>query len=356
MKRKEAIETIINSLKGNEAVVSSTGLISRQIFELDDSARHFFMTGSLGLASSIGLGIAICQPERKVLVVEGDAALLLNLGSLATIGSLAPKNLTHVVLDNQAYGSCSGEPSFSATSPLEQLAGLTGYRVYDRVSQKEDSARVLEIFSSAAGPGFILAEIGLGERRDLPRPLDLPEIQRRFKDYLGNSEKSTSDGQDIKEDKRITGSEKLVEDMRRLLKRISLMEIENFSGLGVVLYQSDVLSELTHFNTRPSVQCPKGLRIREEDCFGFLSQLTRNSANLHDGFVFINQDGELTHVAQYFVPPIIPDIEPNDQRGIRYHSAQFGSCVDGVIATGIVGSDLVGCYFIKGNVYFLDQT
>lgn len=354
MKRKEAIETIINSLKGNEAVISSTGLISRQMFELDDSARHFFMTGSLGLASSIGLGVAICQPERKVLVVEGDAALLLNLGSLATIGSLAPKNLTHVVLDNQAYGSCSGEPSFSATSPLEQLAALTGYRTCERVSQKEDLARVLEIFSSGAGPGFILAEIELGERRDFPRPLNLPEIQKRFKDYLSNREKCVSDNQDTKEDKHAPGSEKLVEEMRCLLKRISLMRIENFSGLGVVLYKSDVLSELTHFNTRPSVRCPKGLKIREEDCFEFLSQLTRNSADLHDGFVFVNQDGELTHVAQYFVPPVVLDIEPNGQRGIRYHSAQFGSCLDGVIATGIVGSDQTACYFIKGTAYFFD--
>lgn len=355
MRRKDAIEAIIASLNGDEAVVSSTGLISRQMFQLDNSEKHFYMTGSLGLASSIGLGITVSQPEKRTLVVDGDAALLMNLGTLITVGYFSPPNLIHIVLDNEAYASCSEEPSFSSNVSLEDLALIAGYRSSKTVTQEKQLASVLKTFLEEAGPSLILAKIELGGRRDLPRPLDLPQIQRRFKKYLNRKENRENNTTNILKTKDCGIKErKLIEKLRFLLKKFQNKKNQDFSGLGVVIYHSDRLPTSAHFSIRPSIRFPKGLQITAKECLELLNQASRSSNPIHDGFIFFNQEGELTHLAQYFVPPVVPGIVPNRSHGIRYHSAQFGSCLEGVIATGIVCANLNSYYFVKGEAYLVE--
>ncbi len=185
MKRKEAIKIIIDSLKGKEAVISSTGLISRELFNLNDSPQNFYMVGSMGLASSLGLGVAISKPKKKVVIIDGDASLLMNLGSLATIGHFRPKNLIHIVLDNEAYGSCSGEPSISKTSKLDKLSRLVGYNTIRRVTTLKDLKKIIkEALRRNKGPFFVLTKIKLGGERNLPRPMKLHLIKKRFKKFL----------------------------------------------------------------------------------------------------------------------------------------------------------------------------
>jgi len=111
MKRYEAIEIITESLKGDELVISANGLISRELFTIKDSPRNFYMLGSMGLASSIGFGLAFSLPNKKVVVIDGDGNILMNLGSLATIGHFAPSNLIHFVLDNEMHASTGGQPT-----------------------------------------------------------------------------------------------------------------------------------------------------------------------------------------------------------------------------------------------------
>ena len=185
MKRKEAIKIIIDSLKGKEAVISSTGLMSRELFNLNDRPQNFYMVGSMGLASSLGLGVAISKPKKKVVIIDGDASLLMNLGSLATIGHFKPKNLIHIVLDNEAYASCSGEPSISKTSKLDKVSKLVGYNTIKKVTTLKDLKKVVkEALKGNKGPFFILTKIELGGDRNLPRPLKLEKIAKRFKDFL----------------------------------------------------------------------------------------------------------------------------------------------------------------------------
>lgn len=184
MKRKEAISSIILVLSGKEAIVSSTGLISRDLYRMNDSPQNFYMTGSMGLASSLGLGVAVCKPQQRVIVIEGDASLLMNLGSLTTIGHFGPKNLIHIVLDNRAYGSCSEEPSFSKTAKLSKIAMTVGYKFVKKAKKKSGLQKVVKESLRQKGPVFILAEIELGGRRDLPRPLNLPKVKERFKKFL----------------------------------------------------------------------------------------------------------------------------------------------------------------------------
>jgi thiamine pyrophosphate-dependent acetolactate synthase large subunit-like protein len=185
MKRREAIQIISQGLNEKIPVISSLGLISRELFDLRDSPQNFYMTGSMGLASSIGLGVAINKPDLKVVVIDGDASLLMNLGSSVTIGHFKPKNLIHIVLDNEAYESCSGEPSISKTAKLDKIARTVGYNFVKKVKNKSDLRKALEeSLDQNRGPIFILAKIELGDRRDLPRILKLDKIAKRFKRFL----------------------------------------------------------------------------------------------------------------------------------------------------------------------------
>lgn len=187
MKRQEAIEVVMTTISPQDAVVSTTGLISREIFEKFDSERNIYAPGSMGLASSIGLGLAMACPTKRIVVIDGDASLLMNLGSIVTIGNKQPTNLLHVVIDNGAYGSCNEEQSMSETAHLDKLANDAGYRYVRVINSKEDLKRATMEFGD--GPGFILAKIELGGRRDFRRPLELPAIKDRFMLFLKQSTK-----------------------------------------------------------------------------------------------------------------------------------------------------------------------
>ena len=186
MKRQEAITVIMTTIDSHDVVVSTTGLISREVFEKFDSERNIYVPGSMGLASSIGLGLAMVRPTRRVVVIDGDASLLMNLGSIVTIGNKQPKNLLHIVLDNEAYASCSEERSMSDTAHLDTLASNVGYQ-YVRVVRAEDLKRVIMEFRR--GPGFILTKIKLGGRRDFRRPQELTAIKDRFMLFMKRSTK-----------------------------------------------------------------------------------------------------------------------------------------------------------------------
>lgn len=187
MKRQEAITVIMTTIGRQDVVVSTTGLISREVFEKFDSERSIYVPGSMGLASSIGLGLTMVQPTRRVVVIDGDASLLMNLGSIVTIGNKQPKNLLHIVLDNGAYASCSEERSMSDTARLDALASNVGYRNVRVVCGQEDLKRTIMEFRR--GPGFILAKIELGGRRDFRRPLELASIKNRFMLFLKQATK-----------------------------------------------------------------------------------------------------------------------------------------------------------------------
>ena len=178
MKRKEAIETIMTTIGSRDAVVSTTGLISREIFEKFDFERNIYVPGSMGLASSIGLGLAISSPNKRVVVFDGDASLLMNLGTIVTIGNKQPSNLLHIVIDNSAYGSCSEEKSMSGSAHPDKLAQDVGYQYVQTVSSQNELKHAILMFRK--GPGFILAKVKLGGRRDFRRPLNLADIKNRF--------------------------------------------------------------------------------------------------------------------------------------------------------------------------------
>lgn len=183
MKRRDALEAIGEALDGSEAVISTVGIISREFYEVADSERNFYMVGSMGMASSIGLGVALNKPDTHVVILDGDGSLLLNAGSPITIGNHSPSNFTHVVLDNNAYSSCSREPTMSTEFEFEELAQVAGYEQTYSVSKEAEIQEVIEN-CGFDGPNFVHATIALGGNRHPTRILDLPFFKERFREAL----------------------------------------------------------------------------------------------------------------------------------------------------------------------------
>ena len=168
------------------AVVSTTGLISRYLFETFDSERNFYSPGAMGLASSIALGLAVNSPSRTVVVIDGDGSLLMNLGALVTVGAHKPSNLLHVVLDNAAYGSCSEEPTLSISADLAGIARTVGYRTVAKFSNSPELEQGLKS-AIGAGPAFIHVMVALGGPRNHARPSDLATLTYRFRKFMAGT-------------------------------------------------------------------------------------------------------------------------------------------------------------------------
>ena len=155
--RKEAISIIVSKI-GNEPIVAANGYISRDLCEVCDKPSNFYMIGSMGLASSIGLGIALKKSNRKVYIFDGDANILMNLGSLTTVGSLKPQNFVHIVFDNNSHESTGGQPTSSNSIKIDRIAKSANYKVFKTKSEKE-LRRLIEIAKKISGPLMILVKV-----------------------------------------------------------------------------------------------------------------------------------------------------------------------------------------------------
>ena len=146
----------------DQVCVCSNGFMSRAAYGARDAATCFYMIGSMGLASSIGLGIALAQPGRRVLVLDGDGNVLMNMGTLATIAAARPANLLHVCFDNGVHASTGGQPTISRRVRLETIAQAAGYRWARRVETAAELADVAPAFLAETGPAFLLVRTELG--------------------------------------------------------------------------------------------------------------------------------------------------------------------------------------------------
>lgn len=156
--RGRAIGAVLGLLT-DELVVVCNGFASREAFTQRDRPENFYMIGSMGLAPAIGLGLALAQPRRKVVVLDGDGNVLMALGTLATVGALKPKNLVHIVFDNEAYGSTGNQPTISRTVRLEQVAKAAGYQHVARVRELEDAVYEATTMLKEDGPSFLLVKV-----------------------------------------------------------------------------------------------------------------------------------------------------------------------------------------------------
>ena len=158
MKGTEAFQEIL-PLISDEPVIHANGFICRESFALKDREANFYMIGSMGLASSIGLGVAMCKPDKKVIIIDGDGNVLMALGTLAMIAAEAPKNLIHVVIDNEVYESTGSQRSLSGKIKLEQVAKSSGYKNVLRIDKKEEIKDAFLKLKELTGPNFLLIKV-----------------------------------------------------------------------------------------------------------------------------------------------------------------------------------------------------
>lgn len=185
MSRADLTVRLVGKLKNEEAVIGGIGWTNFELWGAGQRPQNFYMLGSMGLAFPIALGVAIAQPDRKVIGLEGDGSLLMQVGALGTIASRAQKNLIMVVWDNGAYQITGGQPSTSAT--VVDLVGLARSSGLEKAYWAEDEAHFETLFDRALaeeGPFFIAAKI------DSARPAatthrDPVQIRERFMKGLG---------------------------------------------------------------------------------------------------------------------------------------------------------------------------
>jgi len=178
MIRFDAIK-LITDIIGNQPIISANGFISRDLFEANDKESNFYMIGSMGLSSSLGLGVALTNSKKRVFIFDGDGNILMNLGSFITIGSLKPKNLVHIIFDNEVHESTGGQPTNSSKIKLEKIANSANYTVF-KTNSKHGLQNILKKIQSISGPILILIKIEQNtykSKRVIWKPT---EIRKRF--------------------------------------------------------------------------------------------------------------------------------------------------------------------------------
>ena len=179
MSREEAIQTVASALGEKDCIVSTTGMISRELFEYragmnQGHERDFLTVGSMGHASQIALGIAMAKPDRKVWCFDGDGAAIMHMGSMAIVANKAPKNYVHVVFNNGAHDSVGGQPTVGLKIDLPAIAKAVGYTNAFSVDNKEDLLDALRAVKMVEGPVLLQVCVKKGNRKDLGRPTTTP--------------------------------------------------------------------------------------------------------------------------------------------------------------------------------------
>lgn len=179
MSREDAIQTVAAALGDKDCIVSTTGMISRELFEYRTSMnqgheRDFLTVGSMGHASQIALGIALAQPERRVWCFDGDGATIMHMGSLAIVANKKPANYIHVVFNNGAHDSVGGQPTVGLKIDLPSVAKAVGYADAYSLTTKEELENQLPQISKTSGPVLIEIKVKKGNRKDLGRPTTTP--------------------------------------------------------------------------------------------------------------------------------------------------------------------------------------
>lgn len=194
LSREEALKSLVNSMPGDSVVVSTTGKLSRELFELreslgQDHSHDFLTVGSMGHSSSIALGIALERPERRIFCFDGDGAFIMHMGSISNIGALSPRNLVHVVFNNGAHESVGGQPTLGFGIDMCSIARACGYREAFTVSTKEEFDALAARVGTLQGPVMIELRVRIDSREDLGRPTTTPSENKEafMADLFGNS-------------------------------------------------------------------------------------------------------------------------------------------------------------------------
>lgn len=177
--RESAIEIIMKKMKENSIIVSTTGMASREVFELrtkygQGHDKDFLTVGSMGHASQIALGISLNRKNKEVYCIDGDGALIMHLGGMAIIGNQAPKNFKHILINNGAHDSVGGQETVGLNLDIISIAKACGYKECYSCNSKKELETYAEKIENMDGPILLEVKVKKGARKDLGRPTTTP--------------------------------------------------------------------------------------------------------------------------------------------------------------------------------------
>jgi phosphonopyruvate decarboxylase len=184
--RHDVLLAVQAAAPADAVIVATTGYTGRELYACGDRSNQIYMVGSMGCAISMGLGIAIAQPDRKVIVLDGDGAALMRLGAQAIVGYEQPANMTHVLLDNAIHESTGGQATVARSVNFCAIAAASGYATVQ--SSGDPQAVAAAVAATGNGPAFVHAPILPGVPEGLPRPTITPaEVAARLRNFLRNN-------------------------------------------------------------------------------------------------------------------------------------------------------------------------
>jgi phosphonopyruvate decarboxylase len=182
---EEALSAVVAGTSGSDVVIATTGFTGRALYAVGDEPNQLYVVGSMGCATSLGLGLALVQNGRRVIVLDGDGAMLMHLGATAIIGHEAPANFVHVLLDNGVHDSTGAQATVAPAVDLAATALACGYREVARV--EDGRALRQHVAGARSGPTFLHVRTQPRENRKLPRPESTPiEIADRFANWMAS--------------------------------------------------------------------------------------------------------------------------------------------------------------------------
>lgn len=182
--RQDVLKKLVAGSETSKTVlIASTGFNGRELYAIEDRPNQLYMVGSMGCAASLGLGLSLVRPDQKIIVIDGDGAVLMRMGNMATVGAYARDNYYHLLLDNHVHESTGGQMTVSSAVDFQEVATACGYQsVLNMTGNRLEVAGFLQ----AKAPAFLYIETSQGVPEGLPRPSVTPaEVARRLMRHLG---------------------------------------------------------------------------------------------------------------------------------------------------------------------------
>ena len=183
--RTDALKCISDLADNDTILLATTGKTGRELFEVEDKPNNLYMVGSMGCISSLGLGLALARPDKKVIVIDGDGSALMRMGSFATNAYYQPKNLLHVLLDNNAHDSTGGQATVSHIVDFAAVAASVSYPTALKINSLEELEQAIKRWKQNGDLTFIHLQISQGSPPELGRPTVKPyEVKDRLLKFI----------------------------------------------------------------------------------------------------------------------------------------------------------------------------
>jgi len=184
-KRFDVLTSLRSNVDPDTVLLATTGKTGRELFEVEDSPSNLYMVGSMGCISSLGLGLSLVLPDRRVIVIDGDGSILMRMGAMPTIAYYQPKNLLHILLDNNTHDSTGGQSTISHHIDFIKAAESMGYGRAVYASSLDEFSTAVNDWEKDPGLTFLYLKIEPGSKKDLGRPTIKPhQVKERLKNFI----------------------------------------------------------------------------------------------------------------------------------------------------------------------------